>query len=274
MQVRRNRFPYLTREERETIARVLEDRYGGDAMLLARDVGVSPATIHKVIRTEGTCFRRATVRKFSVLLGGVALEERKQVDPEQSDTVKLMTDTEYSRGWHAAWKQFRNDADQMLDKEFVYHGDEMLQKLADVEYEAGYLKDRLRTLLPVAPPQPVKPPHLNVGEDPDDWGSPMTCPGCHPVVDGNVFGAYDYVHLQGVSINQGGEITRVDSSGTKLQRGAVVGRGSLIEIMMKCENGHDFLLAFQFHKGNVFCWAMLNPKVSGVGEWPDGMWRD
>jgi len=90
----------------------------------------------------------------------------------------------------------------------------------------------------------------------------LVCPFCN----------CDCVHLESVMVNRGGELTQVDSAGTKLKSGSPSGRGARVETVLFCENGCKWVSAMQFHKGSVLVEDNLASKTSG--NFSHDLWRD
>jgi hypothetical protein len=60
----------------------------------------------------------------------------------------------------------------------------------------------------------------------------------------------DYVHLESIRINAGGQITRIGCEGTTVSKGEAEGRGAVLETIYWCENGrHKWTRREHFHKG-------------------------
>ncbi len=60
----------------------------------------------------------------------------------------------------------------------------------------------------------------------------------------------DYVHLESVRVNAGGQITRVGAEGTAVSKDEPQGRGAVLETVWWCENGrHKWTRREHFHKG-------------------------
>ncbi len=88
----------------------------------------------------------------------------------------------------------------------------------------------------------------------------VICPVCE----------FEYIHPVSVEVNAGGSITTVDQLGTRMTAGKPAGRGVLISLGFTCENGHNFTIALQFHKGATSA-ALVDV---GEGEWQPTIWRD
>lgn len=93
----------------------------------------------------------------------------------------------------------------------------------------------------------------------------LRCPFC----------GFEYVHIEAVKVNAGGEITEVTSSGLCYWRGKASGRGARIDITFWCENGHRWTRSLQFHKGMTFVEDTLLEEVEDfeLPAWKD-LWRD
>lgn len=84
----------------------------------------------------------------------------------------------------------------------------------------------------------------------------------------------EHVHMVGVRMNEGGRITTLGPGTREESIGAPSGRGSSIAVRFQCEEGHAFVVAFQFHKGIVYRGRRREPaRDRPVGE-VSGLWRD
>jgi len=85
----------------------------------------------------------------------------------------------------------------------------------------------------------------------------------------------DSVHIQGVEVNRGGELTLVDVHGTHLQAGDPQGRGAKIEIVFWCEENHSWEHLIWFHKGATLIENNILPgcEICISGHASD-LWRD
>jgi hypothetical protein len=82
---------------------------------------------------------------------------------------------------------------------------------------------------------------------------------------------FEYMHPVGVTVNSGGVITDVDRNGTRITRGLADGRGVTILVRFVCEDGHESLLRFHFHKGST----EFESIPTGEAEpYPHTIWRD
>lgn len=63
---------------------------------------------------------------------------------------------------------------------------------------------------------------------------------------------FDYTFPIKVETNSGGKITEVTAEGTKMDIGVAEGRGVVISITFQCEDGHQFVKEYKFHKGITF----------------------
>lgn len=98
----------------------------------------------------------------------------------------------------------------------------------------------------------------------DDFGGVVLCPVC----------GFDYVHMNGVEIDQGASIATVDGDGCRLTARAkerITQRGSQVTLWMNCESGHTFAQVFRFHKGMTF--VRVERDVAPSDQHP-GLWRD
>lgn len=91
----------------------------------------------------------------------------------------------------------------------------------------------------------------------------IECPVC---ADG-----FAYVHPTRVEVNAGGEITTVDSDGTRLRTGRAAGRGVLITLAFFCENGHPFEQRIEFYKGATL--TSIHRRTADA-EHEHTIWRD
>jgi uncharacterized protein (DUF2225 family) len=69
----------------------------------------------------------------------------------------------------------------------------------------------------------------------------MECPVC----------GLKFNQFVNVYVNAGGNIVGFDSDGIKQMEGEATGRGTSVFITFVCEQGHYWVLQFQFHKGMV-----------------------
>jgi hypothetical protein len=91
-----------------------------------------------------------------------------------------------------------------------------------------------------------------------------------------------YVHLVGVTVNAGGAITTIDRTGTHLSEGAAAGRGVNVRIEFQSEDGEQFDLVMQFHKGCTYARterltdliALSGDDAADWTEWRGAIWRD
>ena len=90
---------------------------------------------------------------------------------------------------------------------------------------------------------------------------PMRCPYCN----------FDYVHLEALELNRGGQITAIDHTGTTMRAGEASGRGARVALTFWCESGHRWLVVFQFHKGQVF---IEKKELCGCDSCRSELWRD
>lgn len=93
----------------------------------------------------------------------------------------------------------------------------------------------------------------------------IACPFCN----------FNYVHIESVQVNRGGEITEIGHEGTKLKSGAPAGRGSSVCITMWCESGHKWNHHLLFHKGQIETSDEI--LITGDASWQDyveELWRD
>lgn len=104
-----------------------------------------------------------------------------------------------------------------------------------------------------------------------DWANAkkILCPSC----------GGSMMHPVSVRVNRGGEITIVDSDGTRMKAALAEGRGATIEIEFECEDGHASTIRYQFHKGSTYTESVFDgplPTQGTTGE-PirrDTLWRD
>ena len=100
--------------------------------------------------------------------------------------------------------------------------------------------------------------------EPEEEGKTVKCPFCD----------FEYVHIEAVKINAGGEITIHTPGGIYHRRGEPAGRGARVEIVFWCENGHRWIRSFQFHKGITYIEDELIDEADGnFLDWKD-LWRD
>lgn len=93
----------------------------------------------------------------------------------------------------------------------------------------------------------------------------LVCPRC----------GCECTHPTEVRVNRGGRLTGVTSAGTVEGIGPRSGRGVLTEIFFVCEEGHGFVVAYQFHKGTTYLSTRPVPaRDVADGEWPATIWRD
>lgn len=99
----------------------------------------------------------------------------------------------------------------------------------------------------------------------------IVCPFCGEIM----------CHIEQVKVNAGGDITIINSRGTKKSKGNPSGFGVLVEIQYYCELGHRWIEKQQFHKGviNVTMEKLQNYHPEYYPEKPDDyvsqdIWRD
>lgn len=94
----------------------------------------------------------------------------------------------------------------------------------------------------------------------------MKCPFCD----------FDCVHIESVKVNRGGEITTINSDGTRMAAGLPSGRGARVEMVFSCESGHKWRKSYQFHKGATEVSDDLMLTVNSMGEDDifGDLWRD
>jgi hypothetical protein len=100
-------------------------------------------------------------------------------------------------------------------------------------------------------------------------GNSLQCPYCGD----------DYVHLESVRVNAGGQVVQVERDETKLTKDLPKGRGALVEIVYWCETGHHkWRRRLQFHKGQTLTsdelLLFVHPNLD-PGHFPaNDLWRD
>ncbi|MBU1209012.1 MAG: hypothetical protein KKH04_19165 [Proteobacteria bacterium] len=84
------------------------------------------------------------------------------------------------------------------------------------------------------------------------------------------------VHMQAVEVNRKGEITCIDSHGTKVQAGNPSGRGARVELTFFCEGGHKWTHSLQFHKGAVLLEnkILIDGCLTCMEAFTSDLWRD
>jgi hypothetical protein len=82
-------------------------------------------------------------------------------------------------------------------------------------------------------------------------GHTLLCPECED--------AFDYVHPVCVDVDRGGDVVNVDADGVGFGTRPRTARGVIIRVDFVCENGHQFALRLQFHKGQTFLGASTLP---------------
>lgn len=93
----------------------------------------------------------------------------------------------------------------------------------------------------------------------------VLCPECE----------YEYVHIKDVSINRNGNVIYVRNDVTAdLTKVPSTARGAIIAIGMWCEQGHEFSIFMQFHKGNTFVWTEHVRTFDSSLFFPSNLWRD
>jgi len=186
----------------------------------------------------------------------------------------------YAKAFADAKASIAAEVERVLGPDLQRSLDRILTNAAEIEHDARRL-DFLPSLVRQAAPRVVDTASLHIRSDP--WGGlPMECPLCAEERmqgrerDPNRQGVepYDYNHMAGVRVNQGGDITIVGPHGTRLERGEASGRGSLVTIAFNCEGGHTFCLHFQFHKGCTYVWSETNITPDWLPEPTANLWRD
>jgi hypothetical protein len=97
----------------------------------------------------------------------------------------------------------------------------------------------------------------------------LLCPECED--------PFEYVHPVSVDVDRGGDVVNVDAAGVGFGTRPRTARGVIIRVDFVCERGHQFVLRFQFHKGQTFLGASaLPPAAPDTQGVPDirTIWRD
>lgn len=108
----------------------------------------------------------------------------------------------------------------------------------------------------------IRPPSFEEGFSPEEIQ--LLCPVC----------AFNYVHLEAVTVQQETQFVVVEPSGVHVTEGPrSPRRGSEVTLMLHCEAGHRFGLGIYFHKGQLCFYTQQ------TGTWEDGsppaeLWRD
>ena len=122
------------------------------------------------------------------------------------------------------------------------------------------------TTNPIIPPwenPPIrKRVHIDLEQDAPDYAK-LKCPVC----------GFDHSQLTGVEVRGGigplaGVGTRVDASGTTVFH-SHVGRGVAVDLEFSCEDGHNYVYTFEFHKGQIEVTQHERP-----GALKPSIWRD
>lgn len=93
----------------------------------------------------------------------------------------------------------------------------------------------------------------------------VICPEC----------ANEFVHIKDVIIDRGGNVLRIeDEVSANLTKVPSKARGVIITLGMWCEDGHEFSLFFQFHKGSTMAWTELVQTFDLSLFFPGDLWRD
>ena len=114
---------------------------------------------------------------------------------------------------------------------------------------------------------------LNLSQFLEPFRGMVRCPACPSTSDLAIL-----THLVRVEVDQGGDVVEVDRNGPGFLRREPSARGTVVCIDFYCEEGHEFRVIFQFHKGATYFWATpgvespVDPE--GVPLPPRELWRD